>query len=252
MALFSITNRPYEVNQTMFIRANTLLIAVIAGMAVVHGSVPIIVSGGAGKRVAMNFSNKAEKQLENGDVAGAKRNVDAALHADPKFWPALYQRAEIYASQGQSQLAIQDCNEALRQYPGFVEASLLRATINAHLGKYAEALKEFNYLVSIHPRRVTLGRALKQRAWFQSTCPDPAFRNGQQAVKDAKAACSIFEWRDESALDTLATAYAETGDFDSAVRYAAQALAVKGITPVDSKRIQQHLTSFQQHRPIRL
>jgi tetratricopeptide (TPR) repeat protein len=143
-------------------------------------------------------------------VAGAKRNVDAALHADAKFWRALYQRAEIFAWQGQYQLAIAHCNEALRQYPGFVEASLLRATINAHLGKYAEALKEFNYLISIYPRRVTLGRALKPRAWFQATCPDPAFRNGQQAVKDAKAACSITEWRDEDTLDTLAAAYAET------------------------------------------
>ena len=185
-------------------------------------------------------------------VAGAKRNVDAALHADPKFWPALYQRAEIFAWQGQYQLAIADCNEALRQYPGFVEASLLRATINAYLGKYAEALKEFNYLISIHPRRVALGRALKHRAWFQGTGPDPAFRNGQQAVKDAKAACSISEWRDEDTLDTLAAAYAETGDFDSAVRYAAQVLAIKGIAPVDSKRIQQHLALFQPHRPIRL
>jgi tetratricopeptide (TPR) repeat protein len=236
----------------MSIRAIALLIGVIASMTALHGSVPIIVSGGAGRRVAMNLSNKAEKQLENGDVAGAKRNVDAALHADPKFWPALYQRAEIFAWQGQYQLAIADCNEALRLYPGFIEASLLRAAINRGLGKYAEALKEFNYLISIHPRRVTLGRALKQRAWFQATCPDPAFRNGQQAVKDTKAACSISEWRDENTLDTLAAAYAETGDFDSAMRYAAQALAIKGIAPVDSKRIRKHLALFERHQPIRL
>jgi hypothetical protein len=81
----------------MSIRVISLLIAVIASVTAVHGSVPIIVSGGAGRRVAMNFSNKAEKQLENGDSVGAKRNVDAALHADPKFWPALYQRASIFA-----------------------------------------------------------------------------------------------------------------------------------------------------------
>ena len=236
----------------MFVRVISFLIAVISSMTAVHGSVPIIVSGGAGRHAAMNFSNKAEKQRENGDLAGAKRNVDAALHADPKFWPALYRRASIFASQGQYQLAIADCNEALRQYPGFVEASLLRATINAHLGKYAEALKEFNYLISLHPRSVTLGRALKQRAWFQATCPDPAFRNGQQAIKDAKAVCSISKWKDENTIDTLAAAYAETGDFDSAARYAAQALAIRGIAPVDSKRIQQHLTLFQRYQPVRL
>jgi len=66
-----------------------LLIALIVSLAAAHTSAPIIVSGGAGRRAAMNLSNKAEKQLGNGDVAGAKRNVDAALHADPKFWPAL-------------------------------------------------------------------------------------------------------------------------------------------------------------------
>jgi hypothetical protein len=32
-------------------------------------------------------------------------------------------------------------------------------------------------------------------------------------------------------IDTLAVAYAETGDFNSAVQYVAQSLAVKGISP---------------------
>jgi tetratricopeptide (TPR) repeat protein len=169
-------------------RVNTLLIAVLVSLATTHASVPIIVSVGAGKRVAMSLSNKAEKQLETGDVANAKHNVDAALQADPKYWPALYQRAEIFAMQGKYELAIQDCNEALRQYPTFVDAALLRATINALFGKYAEALKELNYVISLHPQRVTLGRALRQRAWLGATCPNPAFRNGQQAIKDAKAA----------------------------------------------------------------
>ena len=81
----------------MSTRGIALVIAVIASMASVHVNVPIVVSGGVGRRVAMSFSNKATHQLENGDVSGAKRNVDAALHAAPEFWPALYQRAEILA-----------------------------------------------------------------------------------------------------------------------------------------------------------
>jgi len=200
----------------------------------------------------MNLCTNAEDRLKHADVADAKRDLDAALQADPTFWPALVVRAQIFAGQGKYDLAIQDCNEALRQYPTFVDPSLLRATINSLFGKYAEALKELNYVISLHPQSVILGRALKQRAWLQATCPNPAFRNGQQAIKDAKAACSISEWRDENTIDTLAAAYAETGDFDSAVRYAAQALAVKGIAPIDQKHIQKHLTLFQQHQPIRL
>jgi tetratricopeptide (TPR) repeat protein len=233
-------------------RPQSIFIAIIMSLATVHANVPIIVTGPAHLRTAVRLCGKASEQLRNGDIAGAKQNVDAALRIDPKLWPALYVRAQIYRSEGKYELAIQDCDEALRQYSGCVEASLLRASVKVRLGKYAEALKEFNYLISLHPRPVTLARALSDRAWFQSTCPDAAYRNGKRAVKDAKAACSIMQWKDEDMIDTLAAACAETGDFASATRYAAQALAIKGITPSDAKRIQQHLTLFQQNRPIRL
>ncbi len=231
-------------------RAILLLVAISAWATAVNASVPIIVGYGPGRRAVLNLCTDAEDRLKNGDIAGAKRDVDTALHADPTLWPALYVRAKIFVRQGKYDLAIQDCNEALRQYPGFVEAALLRAKINARLGKYAEALKEFNYLVSIRPRSVTLARVLSNRAWFQATCPNASFRNGQQAIKDAKAACSIMAWKDEDMIDTLAAAYAETGDFDSAARYAAQALAVKGISPDDAKVFREHVAWFQQRKRI--
>jgi tetratricopeptide (TPR) repeat protein len=230
------------------LKAIALFIVIITCLAAVYGSVPIIVNTPTHQRAAMNLCSDASHQLQNGDVAGAKRNVDAALRIDPKLWPALYLRAEIYRKEGNYDLAIQDCNEALRQYPGCVEASLLRASVKAHLGQYADALKEYNYLISLHPRPVTLARALSERAWFQATCPNASFRNGQHAVKDAKVACSIMQWKDESMIDTLAAAYAETGDFDSAAKYAAQALAMKGISTQDEKAFRMHLALFQQHK----
>src|SRR6266581_8086529 len=233
-------------------RVFAVFIAILICATVARGNVPIIVNTPAHQRAVMKLCSDASDQLRNGDIAGAKRNVDRALQIDPKLWPALYLRAQIFRKQGKYELAIQDCNEALRQYPGLVEAALLRASINGRLGKYAEALKEFNYLISLHPRPVTLARALSDRAWFQATCPDASFRNGQQAVRDAKAACSIMIWKDEDMIDTLAVAYAETGDFNSAVQYVSQALAVKGISFNSAKLFQKHLASFQQQKPIRL
>src|SRR6266853_644460 len=229
-----------------------LSLAILSAATVMHASVPIMVATPGRMRAAMNLVTAAQDKLQNGDVAGAKRNVDAALHDEPTFWPALFVRAQIYSHEGKYDLALKDCNEALRQDRTVVEAALLRANINARLGKYAEALKEYNYLISLHPRPVTLARALSDRAWFRATCPNASFCNGQQAVKDAKAACSIMIWKDEHMIDTLAVAYAETGDFNSAVQYAAQALAVKGILPDSTKLFQQHLALFQQRKPIRL
>jgi tetratricopeptide (TPR) repeat protein len=213
--------------------------------------VPIVVETGDAKRKVMKLCSDASNQLRDGDVASAKRNINDALRIDPKLWPALYVRAQILAREGKYELAIQDCNEALRQNRTFIDVALLRADINAGRGKYAEASKEFNSLIAMRPATVILARALSERAWLQATCPDASFRNGEQAVKDAKAACSIVAWKDEDMIDTLAAACAETGDFDSAVRYAQQALAIKDISPRVSKRIQGHLASFQRHQPIR-
>lgn len=123
-----------------------LFVAILTSSTHMHGSVPIIVSSGARHRALGNLCNHAQDQVRSGDLTGAMRKVETILHADPKFWPALYVRAQIFVAQGKYELAIQDCNEALRQYRGFIDASAMRAVINAHLGKYTEPLKELNYL----------------------------------------------------------------------------------------------------------
>ena len=228
-----------------------LSVAILSAATVVRGSVPIIVATPQRMQAAMKLVTDAQDLLQKGDVAAAKRNVDTVIQRDPTFWPAFYVRAQIYSRQGKYDLALKDCNEALRQDRSVVEAALLRANINARLGKYAEAIKEYNYLVSLHPRNVTLARVLSDRAWLRATCPNALFRNGQQAVKDAKAACNIMTWKDEHMIDTLAAAYAETGDFNSAIQYTAQALAVKGISADSTKLFHRHLALFQQHKPIR-
>ena len=196
--------------------------------------------------------DKAEEDLKNGDYASAKQNVETALRSDPTLWPALYTRARVWMHEGKYELAVRDVSDALRQYPPFIEAALLRASANAYLGRYPEALKEINHCISIHPRSDALGRAWRTRAWLEATCPDPAFRNGQQAISDATKACKTLLWQDEQSIATLAAAYAESGDFDSAVRYAEQALATKGTSPAAAKAIQQELALYKQHRPVRL
>jgi tetratricopeptide (TPR) repeat protein len=218
-----------------------------------RGSLPIVIEYGVGRnRVAMKFWGDAEAQLKNGEVENARRSADAALRNDPTLWPALYTRAKVFLRQGKPELAIQDCGEALRQYPAFFEAALLRASANEALGRYAESLKEIEHVIAIRPRTSGLARALSDRAWLRAVCPDPSFRNGRRAIKDAKAACGIMSWDDEDMIDTLAAAYAEAGDFDSAVSYEERALATKGISANDSKVFQHHLVLFKQHQPIRL
>src|SRR5438309_4501401 len=232
-------------------KALIILLVVVAGMDA-QGSVPIEVVYGRGRnKVAMKLWQDAETQLKNGDVESAHRNVEAALRSDPTLYPALYTRAKVFIRQHKYELAVQDCTAALKQDTTFVEAALLRASANAKLGRYAVSLKEIEHVISIRPRVDGLARAMAERAWLRATCPDPSFRNGRQAINDATAACKLLEWRDEDSIDTLAAAYAEAGDFDSAVRYEQEALGTKGVTAEDTKIFQYHLELFKHHQPVR-
>jgi len=215
-----------------------------------RASEPITVIYGRGREALMNLTINGQNQLEKGDIEGARRSLDAVIKADPDFYPAYYIRARVFMHQHKYQEVINDCNEALRRDSTFAEAALLRANANLYLGRYSESLKEIEHVISIRPRQDALARAYSDRAWFRLTCPDQSYRNGQQALKDATAACKLIGWHDEDMIDTLATAYAEVGDFDSAVRYEEKALAIKGVKADDSKRLQAHLGSFKQHRTL--
>jgi hypothetical protein len=62
-----------------------LSVAVLSAATVMRASVPIIVATPARMRAAMKLVTDAKDQLQKGDAAGAKRNVDAVLQRDPTF-----------------------------------------------------------------------------------------------------------------------------------------------------------------------
>jgi tetratricopeptide (TPR) repeat protein len=67
-------------------------------------------------------------------------------------------------------------------------------------------------------------RMLDELAWLLATYPDSKSRDGTEAVGLAEHACDLTERRIPSLLDTLAAAYAETGDFPRAIIAAEEAL----------------------------
>jgi hypothetical protein len=80
--------------------------------------------------------------------------------------------------------------------------------------KYIEAFARCSELIERYPDLV---QTHERRAWILSTCPDANLRDGKLAVASANRAAELTNWKNWLALSTLAAAYAEAGDFASAV-----------------------------------
>jgi tetratricopeptide (TPR) repeat protein len=92
---------------------------------------------------------------------------------------------------------------------------------------------------------------LNNLAWILSTCPVATLRDGKRAVELAKRACELTERKDVGFLDTLAAAFAETGDFKAAVETQREALALlpKG-NPVEAQ-YHGRLEGYEANKPFR-
>lgn len=88
-------------------------------------------------------------------------------------------------------------------------------------------------------------------AWILATCPDSGNRDGKNAVSYALKGCEMTLWTDANVIGTLAAAYAESGDFDKAVKYARHSLKMTSLTASQRREMEHCLNLFKQHRPYR-
>jgi tetratricopeptide (TPR) repeat protein len=213
------------------------------------------------------FIRQGNDYLKKRDYEKARQSYDAAIAQEPTAWGPYMNRAVVLIHQQKWDLALQDLNNVIRLKPGHLTAALMRGQVNTRLGNYGRALAEYDMLVNITASSLTMTSAwaLNGRAWIRATCPDASLRNGNQALADAKAACASTACRYAGCTDTLAAAYAEVGDFDSAIRFQKQAIRqaqeeAAAVKDADRRRnayekeialYQTRLAGYERHQPWR-
>jgi len=144
-----------------------------------------------------------------------------ALELDPRFTEVRTNVGVLLLMGGRIEEATAEFAEAVRLDPRDASAHfhLGRALLRA--GKEAEAAASYRRALDLAPDDV---RVLVALATIRAAGKHRRLRNGRDALALATKACSLTGHKSAEPLDVLAAAYAESGDFPSAVATAKQAL----------------------------
>lgn len=174
------------------------------------------------------------------------------LHkADPTDSLTMVQLGMVYMSMKNYEKAVEVFNSILADHPDDIEAMRGRADSFLNLGRRSNAKSDYEQALKLQPHDVGV---LNNFAWVLATAPEDKLRDGRRAVTLATDACRQTDYKEDYILSTLAAAYAETGDFASARKWAAQAVEAKprpSAEPTRKDELRKELESYKANKPWR-
>ncbi|MFC1759274.1 tetratricopeptide repeat protein, partial [Planctomycetota bacterium] len=158
--------------------------------------------------------------------------------------------AYIRMKQGNLPAAIQRFNNVVQEQPKDVACWYNLANAYRANGELQDAVMAYRQTLKVQPKMLLAANNL---AWILATHPQAEMRDGAEAVTLAKGACAQTNHAQPSFLDTLACAYAETGDFEKAAVTAERAIQIytKMENPDKAAGIQSRLELFREKQPFR-
>ncbi len=153
----------------------------------------------------------------------------------------LHRKAKSYA------LAIEDYDQALAVQRS-AEILYWRAKCYRELGDAEKTAAGLQEALAMNPDYL---EALNDLAWLQATWPSEEIRDGEKAVANARRACELTEWEHPLLLDTLAAAYAEAGEFESAQQQLAAAMELMSPEVQDKADVKRKAKLYASNKPYR-
>jgi len=191
-----------------------------------------------------------EAHWNAGDKAASLELLRRAIELDPKSSKRRVQLAEVLSDQSKENEALALLEEAVRLDP---ESDLARV----RLGILAHAMGDYQRQIDVLGEAVKAGSTsvelINNYAYALATCPVDELRDGPDAVIAARKAIELSGETLPALLDTLAAAYAESGEFDRALTTMESAINLMERTaPPDAvSEYRQKLKMYRAGKPIR-
>jgi protein O-mannosyl-transferase len=165
-------------------------------------------------------NNRAAALFRKGDTAAAIVEYETALRLKPDYVEVENNLGAVLLGKGRVDEALAQFNIALKLDPDDPVAHNGRAAALLRKSDTAAAIVEYETALRLKPDYV---EAENNLAWLLATSPEPSLRNGPRALHLARDAARLSDYNETYILDTLAAAFAETGQFAEAIKVAEQA-----------------------------
>jgi hypothetical protein len=204
--------------------------------------------------------NRAGCYLNEREWSKALEDCNTAVKLKPAYPDTYYLRAAALYRLGRDAESRADLersersktSDATRRGIAALRVDLCQASVHPAPEEIRSSLATLDHSVALARGSSAVADALNERAWFRAVCRVSSKRDGQQSVVDATEACRLTRWRDRNQLDTLAAAYAQTGDFARAIEIEHKAIALAWNDRTVRETFKQHLGTFEHQQPIRL
>jgi tetratricopeptide (TPR) repeat protein len=229
---------------------------------------------------ATEHLNRGNDLFDGDDPEAAITEYDQALKISPGLDEARFYRAQAHLDVGNYEKALNDANELLRLCDHDADSHYLRACALAELGSHEKAMTSLNLAIKLEPnvpdfyftraliwdengsrqraiadfhRSIKLGpdfyETYNELAWIYATSSDAKYRDSKQALAYAVRAVKLTDGKEPIAMDTLAAAYAESGNFEKARK--AQSIAIKLAAESDRAEMRDRLALYETDQPYR-
>ena len=186
-----------------------------------------------------------------GRIDEAWQAVNRAIELKPTLATAWDLRGTLRARQGDLAGAVQDISHAIELSPDDAEMHYNLGLTLKSMGEHVQAAAALERAIELDPREP---RPMQALARLRATSPDDAVRDGHEALRLVSQVQRLRQQVDVPALDTLAAAYAEVGEFGEARRVMRRALdtaAAQDLPDPLIEQMRQRLSQYEQQQPYR-
>lgn len=201
-------------------------------------------------RHALAYHNRGNAHLKKHDLEGAISDFNKAIEIDPDQAESCYERARARRAKGDLDGAIADGTQYIslnsRNPKYLADGYHNRGLARAAKGDLEGAILDYTKTIEID--RLSKD-AYNELAWLLATGFKDSTRDGKKAVEFASRAAELTKWENAEVLDTLAAAYAETADFDEAIKWENKALSFPEFAKSSGEQARKRVRLYAERKP---